>query len=141
MRSAAIVAILLCGCGPATVGTRACTPRPAATPALILVTIDGAIAADVFDARTMPTLAALAARGVALGGAAAPMVASGPRFVSLPGYREILTGRRHTDCVDNDCPALDEPSLLDELRATDAPDPSDVAVVASWETIARAASI
>ncbi|HEY2745151.1 MAG TPA: hypothetical protein VGL86_11030, partial [Polyangia bacterium] len=69
-----------------------------------------------------------------------PMVASGPRFVSLPGYREILTGRRGDRCVDNDCPLIDEPTLLDELRASDGPDAADVAVVASWEVIARAAS-
>lgn len=107
----------------------------------MLVTVDGAIAADVFDARTMPALAALAARGLALGGPHAPMVASGPRFVSLPGYREILTGRRDDRCRDNDCAALEEPTLLDQLRTRDAPDAADVAVIASWETIARAASV
>jgi len=143
MRSATLLALLATGCGAAIGGPRVCIPRSPAPPAakLILVTIDGAIAADVFDASTMPTLAGLVARGVALGGPDAPMVASGPRFVSLPGYREILTGRRDDRCLDNDCAAIDEPTLLDELRTTGLPDAADVAVVASWETIARAASI
>src|SRR5262249_26317654 len=109
-------------------------------PAIVLVTIDGARAADVFDATTMPALARLVDEGVALGGAEAPMVASGPRFVSLPGYREILTGRRGDRCIDNECPLIDEPTLLDELRTSDRPDAADVAVIASWDVIARAAS-
>lgn len=141
MRGALCALLLVAGCGAATGGTRLCTPRPAGTPALVLVTLDGAIADDVFDAHTMPTLAALAARGVALGRREAPMVASGPRFVSLPGYREILTGRRDGGCLDNDCAPIGEPTLLDELRASDGPDAADLAVVASWETIARAASL
>jgi len=133
------------GCGATASDARLCAPRPAPpasrrAPAIVLVTIDGARAADVFDASLMPTLARLADAGVALGGAGAPMVASGPRFVSLPGYREILTGRRGDRCVDNDCPLIDEPTLLDELRAGDAPDAGDIAVIASWEVIARAAS-
>jgi hypothetical protein len=147
MRIVSIVALALIGCGAATSGaptssvpSRRSAARPAAMPTLVLVTIDGAIASDVLDAHNMPALAALAARGVALGGSDAPMVASGPRYISLPGYREILTGRRDGSCRDNECPTIEEPTLLDELRAADAPDPSDVAVIASWETIARAAS-
>ena len=140
-----VLALVASGCGATAGDARTCAPRPAPlasrrAPAVVLVTIDGARAVDVFDRALMPTLSRLADRGVALGGADAPMVASGPRFVSLPGYREILTGRRGDRCVDNDCPLIDEPTLLDELRAGDTPDATDVAVVASWETIARAAS-
>jgi hypothetical protein len=138
--------LVVAGCGAARGDARLCTPRPAPAqaqrraPAIVLVTIDGARAVDVFDAATMPELARLIARGVALGGSDAPMVASGPRYVSLPGYREILTGRRGAGCVDNDCPLIDEPTLLDELRAGDEPDAADVAVIASWDVISRAAS-
>jgi phosphopentomutase/2,3-bisphosphoglycerate-independent phosphoglycerate mutase family metalloenzyme len=142
-----VVAGIIAGCGTTAGDVRLPRPHPAPaqtsrhTPALVLVTIDGARATDVFDAATMPNLARLIARGVALGGAEAPMVASGPRFVSLPGYREILTGRRGSGCLDNECPLIDEPTLLDELRRSDAPDAGDVAVIASWDVITRAASI
>ena len=121
---------LLGGCGPALGDAIACSPRAASLPAspdrpaIVLVTLDGARAADVLDPARMPTLHALAERGVALGDAAAPMVASGPRFVSLPGYREILTGRRGAGCVDNHCPPIDEPTLVDELRGDARPMPA-----------------
>jgi predicted AlkP superfamily pyrophosphatase or phosphodiesterase len=63
---------------------------PAHHPSLVLVTIDGVRAGDVFDhPEALPALHALMARGVGM-----DLVASGPRFVSLPGYREILTGDR-----------------------------------------------
>ncbi len=140
-----LIALVAFGCGATQGDARFWAPggAPLASgraPAMVLVTIDGARAADVFDRATMPTLARLVDGGVALGGPDAPMVASGPRFVSLPGYREILTGRRGDRCVDNDCPLIDEPTLLDDLRMSDTPDATDVAVVASWEVIARAAS-
>ena len=140
-----LFALVAAGCGASAGDARTYPSRPAplasrGAPAIVLVTIDGARAADVFDRAIMPTLSRLADGGVALGGAGAPMVASGPRFVSLPGYREILTGRRGDRCVDNECPLIDEPTLLDELRAGNLPDASDVAVVASWDVIARAAS-
>ncbi|MGZ3438782.1 MAG: alkaline phosphatase family protein [Polyangia bacterium] len=147
MQRCLALVIVLSGCGAAVGDARLCLPRPAAprqtrnAPAIVLVTLDGARAIDVFDRARLPNLHRLIDRGVALGAAAAPMVASGPRFVSLPGYREIVTGRRGGGCIDNDCPAIDEPTLLDELRLRDAPDANDVAVVASWEVIARAASI
>jgi hypothetical protein len=141
------ILLLVSGCGAAVGDARVCSPRPIAArvspnrPTIVLVTIDGARAIDVLDGARMPNLRRLAERGVALGAAGAPMVASGPRFVSLPGYREILTGRRGgAGCVDNECPPIDEPTLLDELRGQGGPDARDVAVVASWEIIERAAS-
>ncbi|HEY8039720.1 MAG TPA: alkaline phosphatase family protein, partial [Polyangiaceae bacterium] len=80
-------------------------------------------------------------RGVALGapGEGAPIAASGPSFVSLPGYTEIFTGRRSHGCADNDCPPAHAPTLLDEVRdRTDRP--GDVAVFSSWERIQQVAS-
>ena len=127
--------------------TRACARRASAAaasrgaPAIVLVTLDGAIAADVFDGARLPNLRRLIDRGVALGGAAAPMVASGPRFVSLPGYREIVTGRRGAGCTDNECPPIGEPTLSTSCASDRVADADDVAVIASWEVIARAASI
>ena len=123
--------LVLAGCGAAVDDARwrsSAGPHPAGArkqlpaPAFVLVTIDGARAVDVFDRARLPNLQRLIDRGVALGAADAPMVASGPRFVSLPGYREIVTGRRSAGCVDNDCPPIDEPTLFDELRLRDAPD-------------------
>jgi hypothetical protein len=136
------------GCGSARRDARLCPTLPAgaatvAVPTVILVTLDGVRARDVFDATLpLPNLRRLADRGVALGGPEAPMRASGPRFVSLPGYREILTGRRDgAGCRDNECPPIAEPTILDELRVAGNLGTDDVVVLASWETIARATSI
>ena len=61
--------------------------------------------------------------------------ASGPNFVSLPGYTELLGGRR-SRCTDNDCTRTSLPSLLDEARAAGA----KVAAFASWEKLDLAAT-
>src|SRR4030095_15191370 len=61
-------------------------------PPIVLVTLDGVVADDVLGpegAARMPALWRLIGRGVALG-RDADVVASGPQFLSLPGYREIL---------------------------------------------------
>jgi arylsulfatase A-like enzyme len=120
------------------------TPRASArTRNVILVTIDGVRWQEIFggiDPRRSPSLAcggatallpnlhALAEQGVSV----RDIASSGPNFVSLPGYREIVTGRANARCTNNDCRAIEEATLLDEL--------DDVAVVASWEKIALAAS-
>jgi hypothetical protein len=133
--------------------------EPAEEGAVVLVVIDGARWQDVFvggdpqlsaEARIpvssaealMPHLHALVAeRGSALGapGHGPAIAASGPNFVSLPGYTEIFTGRRRHDCADNDCAAARLPTVMDEARA-ETSRPSDVAVFASWDKIERAAS-
>jgi len=152
--------LLAAGCGSGERRTPDTVRGPsslAAGPRLLLVTFDGVRAREIFDgvdpalaaaagldaarprdARALtPELHRLIDRGVALGGPEAPMVASGPRFVSLPGYREILTGRAGDGrCTDNDCPALTERTLLDELRGGEG----EVVAIASWERIGRAAS-
>jgi hypothetical protein len=142
--------LLLLGCGPTRNDARLCPtwstslvpPVTTSLPSLVLVTIDGARAEEVLGrADLLPNLHRLVDRGIALGGADAPMIASGPRFVSLPGYREILTGRRGTTCRDNDCAALDEPTLLDELRLAGGLSSDDVVAIASWEVVDRAVSI
>jgi hypothetical protein len=127
--------------------------------AVVLVVLDGARWQDVLvgadpqlaaEARTtapsahelMPRLHALIAdRGAALGapGHGPPIAASGPNFVSLPGYREIFEGRRSTGCDDNDCGPPPEATVMDEVAARGAP--GDAAVVASWERIERAATV
>ena len=133
--------------------------RPVDDAAVVIVVLDGARWQEVFvgadpelatpaGVRTtsaealMPHLHELvSSRGSALGapGQGPPISASGPNFVSLPGYTEIFSGRRKHACADNDCGATRSPTLMDEARARSAL-PSDVAVFASWEKIDRAAT-
>jgi hypothetical protein len=90
----------------------------------------------------MPRLHALVAeRGAALGapGRGAPISASGPDFVSLPGYTEILSGRRIHACRDNDCTATREPTVFDET-ANASVTGAEVAFFSSWERLDGAAS-
>lgn len=87
-----------------------------------------------------PNLHALAQRGVALGGpGGAPVLASGPNFVSLPGYTEILSGRA-PGCHENDCPSAGVPTLVDDFRAAPGATDASVAVITSWERIVDAAA-
>jgi hypothetical protein len=100
---------------------------------------------SIVDAKAlMPNLhAVIENRGIALGAPGHTIVtASGPNFVSLPGYTEILSGRYSATCKDNDCPATIVPTLVDEIRSS-APDEmrdEDVAVISSWEPIGRIAT-
>lgn len=128
-------------------------------PAVVLVVLDGARWQEVFlgadaqlsrkagvaavdaDALMPHVHALLADHGAALG---APdhgpaMVASGPNYVSLPGYTEIFTGRRAHACADNDCAPTRIPTVMDEVVARSGL-AGDAAVIASWEKIERAAS-
>jgi hypothetical protein len=89
----------------------------------------------------MPNLhALLEERGAALGAPehGPPMTASGPNFVSLPGYTEIFRGRRRHPCADNDCPRTRERTVFDEMQ--DGGELGDVAVFSSWDRIQRAAT-
>jgi hypothetical protein len=145
---------------PATTGRERTPSEVDEQTAVVLVVLDGARWQEVFvggdpqlaagtgapapsaDA-LMPHLHALVAeRGSALGapGEGPAIAASGPNFVSLPGYTEIFTGRSRHDCADNDCARTHVPTVMDEARAL-SPRPSDVAVFASWEKIERAASV
>jgi hypothetical protein len=132
------------------------------TDNVILVTIDGVRWQDVFGgvdpamarwsglpdaevvdaARLLPNLFALARRGAVSGapGHGAPMMASGPNYVSLPGYLEIFSGSREVGCRTNRCAPTAMRTLFDRARDTIAVKDTDVAVIASWETIAGAAA-
>ena len=78
--------------------------------------------------------------GVAIGapGHGAEIVASGPQFISMPGYIEIFAGKPDRGCFRNDCVPVPARTIVDDVR--DAGDASDVALVTSWPNIARAAS-
>jgi hypothetical protein len=99
---------------------------------------------EVVGARAlMPTLHdVLIDHGVAVGapGHGQEMRATGPNYVSLPGYTEILTGRTATRCHDNACDRVSLPTLADELAPLDARPRDRAAVIASWESLSRAAS-
>jgi len=129
-------------------------PEPAPhTDAVIFLVLDGArwqetlVGTDpifatgedrgVSAATLMPNLHRMIDDGVVIGapGHGPPMVASGPHFVSLPGYNEIFSGRPPSACWDNDCAATKLTTIVDEVRQT-----GEVAVFSSWAPIARAAS-
>ncbi|HVH42060.1 MAG TPA: hypothetical protein VM925_06940, partial [Labilithrix sp.] len=115
-------------------------------PRVVLVTIDGLRWEDFFAVSTtrtsadepMPNLRRLVRdRGIALGGPGCTydVRASGPNFVSLPGYIEMFTGKA-SGCFHNACPPVTVPTVIDEVRA--ASGEADVAVFASWEKYAHA---
>jgi hypothetical protein len=66
--------------------------------------------------------------------------ASGPEFLSLPGYSEMLSGRRVTGCKDNGCGATTTTTLADEVAALPGVGVTEVAVVTSWPDIGRIAA-
>jgi hypothetical protein len=129
--------------------------------AAVVVVLDGVRWQDVFlgvddelaasaglntrlaDARpTMPRTLALARTHGALFGApdtGSEMRASGPNYVSLPGYTEILGGHAPTNCADNECPGTTRETFADAVRAR-SDVPHDVAVFSSWPDVVRAAS-
>jgi hypothetical protein len=71
-------------------------------------------------------------------GHGAEVTATGPQFISMPGYLEIFAGRPDPACESNDCPRGPSRTIVDDVR--DASGADDVAVISSWPAIARAAS-
>lgn len=136
--------------------------REAVAPStvVILVVLDGIRWQDIFQgpdiniarrqwmlgklpkpAQMMPVIyRRFFAEGVAIGGKGSPFSASGPMFVSLPGYMEIMTGHPQKWCTTNGCDPIAEPTIADEVRASPGIQPEEVAVISSWEQIERAAA-
>jgi hypothetical protein len=115
----------------------------------VLMGVDGELARQAkIDPRaanlpTMPRLAALArTRGAVFGapGSGTVMSASGPNFVSLPGYTEIFGGRPPDGCDSNQCPGTTRATFADDVRAW-SDSPRDVAVFSSWPDLVRVASL
>jgi Type I phosphodiesterase / nucleotide pyrophosphatase len=135
-------------------------PEPDAGPVqVVVVTLDGARYQEIFAgvdpqlarergvpasglqdaAHLMPNLRRLmSSEGAALGspGRGPGISASGPQFVSLPGYSEIFTGRRVTGCLSNDCQGTTLRSIADEMAEL-TPGARKVAIITSWPDIAR----
>jgi hypothetical protein len=119
---------------------------------VILVTIDGARWQEIFEGSDtelsqvphrrsrdlVPHLDRLAHEsGAAVGAPGRGAIrATGPNFVSLPGYTEIFTGRAPIGCQDNTCATIATPTLLDEVHAAGG----KVAAFGSWELLERAIS-
>jgi hypothetical protein len=91
----------------------------------------------------VPTLHGIIANGGAALGApdrGAPIAASGPAFVSVPGYIEIFSGRPAVDCLNNRCRFSGESNLLDQIAESSRGRAADVAVFASWPGMLRTVS-
>ena len=113
-------------------------PRTSRSEEVVLVAIDGARWQEIFSKDpVMPTLRRfMTTDGISVGAPGyGEMHASGPNYVSLPGYTEIFTGRTSA-CRSNDCPPTDQRTIVDEV--IDAG--SEAAVISSWELIDRAAA-
>jgi hypothetical protein len=113
--------------------------------AAIVVVLDGARWQDVVgDGHAMPRLAALAREHGAVVGAPSSgttMRASGPNFVSMPGYAEIFGGAPARACSGNDeCANATHGTIADAVRA-ESGSPYDAAVFASWPDLVRVASV
>lgn len=142
---------------------RIADPSHGSTRQVVLVTIDGVRWQEIFGGvdrviaagAGMPESAMLDAErltpnlhhrffdgGVVIGapGMGAGIFASGPNFVSLPGYLEILRGRSSVDCDSNDCPPTRDETLLDEIRDYGGGARVDAAAFTSWDHCAAAAS-
>jgi hypothetical protein len=85
-----------------------------------------------------PNIHALAAAGISLGNDDQPFEASGPNFISLPGYTEMLTGHAAA-CQENDCDERPAHTLLDSFRDAGA-GTDEVAMITSWERIDNVAT-
>ena len=132
-------------------------PSPRGELHVVLLALDGVRHREIFDGtdlvlvrsqrlpaeqhqtarELMPNLHALIdGQGAALG-SASMLSASGPNFVSLPGYTEMLTGRRVTACRDNYCTRGGAPTILDACAALSEVAIEDCAAVTSWPNISR----
>jgi Metalloenzyme superfamily len=131
-------------------------PAPLAGLAVVLLSLDGVRAREIFqgperdrirdvppeeipDADALaPNLRALAfGRGAVLGmpGRGEPMLASGPRFISLPGYLEIVSGRP-SGCYSNGCSTARYDTIIDQIAAMPKINSGEVALFASWPRLA-----
>lgn len=143
-------------------GSVAPASSPGAGHTVVLVTLDGVRWEDVYlgverdlaleqgmheteilgpDA-LIPNLRSLMTSGAALGvpGYGPGIFASGPNFLSVPGYVEMMTGLRPTGCTTNGCRQVTIPTVADDFAREAGADPRDVAVIGSWEGLERAAA-
>jgi len=100
---------------------------------------------EVLEAsKLLPEIHAIVDRGgAALGvpGHGAEISASGPAYLSLPGYTELFSGRPATSCRSNNCPNVTQPTLVDDLIREQALGPRDVTIFSSWPGILHAIAL
>lgn len=125
-------------------------------PVVVLVAIDGVRHQDVFAgpdqsqcaatpfrtrADLIPHLVEMERAGTVLGAPGSDgFYASGPNFVSLPGYMEMLSGTSHTRCTENDCVSMMRRTLVDDVQAEASEDPTRSGVFSSWSKLDVAAA-
>lgn len=116
-------------------------------PKIVLITLDGVRWQDIFEG-TDPNLSSahsITARdllpnlyhdfvdqGIAIGQKSEIQV-SGPNFVSLPGYLEILRGHPANDCFINNCRPHSEPSVFDTYHSLYPT--AEISIFASWDAL------
>lgn len=117
-------------------------PRTPGAPVLVLVILDGVRGEEALSTLGgAPWLQHLAViEGCHLGGPDCDMFASGPDYVSLPGYAEIFTGSRRAGCPDNGCRSLRARTLLEDFAAQRDTPEGEVALVGSWPELERVAA-
>lgn len=164
--SALATTLFSCAPGePASHASRPELPAPARAAddigsSVVLVAIDGVRWQDVFlgvdsdladryhlaknervdAAHLVPNLYRLmTSEGAAIGapGVGPALEASGPNFISLPGYMEMLTGRSDSGCVSNDCGQVPFSTIADDIARSGL---GTAAVITSWAGVGRAAT-
>jgi hypothetical protein len=126
---------------------------------VVLIAIDGVRFQEVFDGvdprlakrhgipeqdrvgakELVPNLSRLMEEGTALGDSrtGVPMLASGPNYLSMPGYSEMLSGRVNSGCRDNDCGRISASTVVDDVARFGL---GRAAVITSWPRIEKAAA-
>ena len=148
---------------PATIPIAVAPPHAPRPKTVVVVVIDGARWQEVFGGtdrglakiHALPESALRSGRelvpglhgiiengGAALGAPehGAEIAASGPAFVSVPGYIEIFSGRPAVNCLNNRCRWSGERNLLDQIAEESGGRPGDAAVFASWPGMLRTVS-
>lgn len=135
------------------------TPAAEAPRTVVLVAIDGVRWQEIFSGvdpqlarfyglsapecldaeHLVPNLRRLMERDGAVIGApgASVIAATGPSFLSLPGYMEMLSGRSDTGCTTNECGQVPFATVADDVTSAGL---GEAAIIASWDKIARAAT-
>jgi hypothetical protein len=115
-------------------------------PNIVLITIDGVRTQEVFygtdsslssddyisETKLFPNIYNYGAENGIMIGRDSPMYATGPVFISLPGYLEIMRGAQVKDCFVNTCKPKYKSTILDDLYYKNY---SNIAVFSSWKPI------
>ncbi len=151
-RQLAAIALLSFAARPSAAATDSSNRGEVPKFSVAFVALDGVRAQDVFSdpelsrvgggqgeaaptgghfAANLRSLAESEGVGVGVPGRGASFRASGPRYVSLPGYLEMLSGRS-TSCTHNGCDVRSVSTLLSEVAALPGMTPGEVIAFASW---------